>query len=43
MKEIKIFRIKYYDDDTEQVKKRVWYLNGLEWDGKLTDEFLIND
>ena len=19
------------------------YLNGLEWDGKLTDEFLIND
>ena len=26
-----------------QVKKSVWYLNGLEWDGKLTDEFLIND
>jgi len=26
-----------------QVKKGVWYLNSLEWDGKLTDEFLIND
>lgn len=26
-----------------QAKKGVWYLNGLEWDGKLTDEFLIND